>query len=85
MNANFNAPYFHDGRYDTYDQLVDHFDRTFGLGLSPQDRTDIVAYLQAVGDGLMPYERDGITAQLKEINEFASVLEVAIRPATTKS
>ena len=26
----------------------------------------------------MPYERDGITAQLKEINEFASVLEVAI-------
>jgi hypothetical protein len=78
MNANFNAPYFHDGRYDTYDQVVSHFDRTFELGLSAQDRTDIVAYLQAVGDGLMPYERDGITAQLKEINEFASVLEVAI-------
>jgi hypothetical protein len=78
LNANFNAPYFHDGRYDTYDQVVSHFDRTFELGLSPQDRTDIVAYLQAVGDGLMPYERDGITAQLKEINEFASVLEVAI-------
>jgi cytochrome c peroxidase len=83
LNANFNAPYFHDGRYDTYDQVVGHFDRTFELGLSPQDRSDIVAYLQTVGDGLMPYERDAITAQLKEISEFASVLEVAI-PAHNK-
>jgi hypothetical protein len=83
LNANFNAPYFHDGRYDTYDQVVGHFDRTFNLGLSPQDRADIVAYLQAVGDGLMPYERDGITAQLKEISEFASVLDIAI-PAHNK-
>ena len=52
LNANFNAPYFHDGRYDSYDQVVAHFDRTFELGLSPQDRADLVAYLQAIGDGL---------------------------------
>lgn len=26
----------------------------------------------------MPYEQDGVTAQLKEINDFASVLEAAI-------
>jgi hypothetical protein len=78
MNANFNAPYFHDGRYDTYDQVVGHFDHTFELGLSPQDRADLVAYLQATGDGLMPYEQDGVTAQLKEINDFASVLDAAI-------
>jgi hypothetical protein len=78
INANFNAPYFHDGRYDTYDQVVDHFDRTFELGLSPKDRADLVAYLQAAGDGLMPYELDGVTAQLKEINDFASVLSTAI-------
>src|ERR1700761_9608065 len=62
INADFNAPYFHDGRYNTYDQVVGHFDRTFELGLSPQDRTDLVAYLQAIGDGLMPYDRDGVTA-----------------------
>ena len=78
INANFNAPYFHDGRYDTYDQVVGHFDRTFELGLTPQDRADLVAYLQAVGDGLLPYEQDGVTAQLKEINDFASVLDTAI-------
>ncbi len=78
INANFNAPYFHDGRYDTYDQVVGHFDRTFELGLSPQERADLVAYLQAIGDGVLPYERDGVGAQLKEINDFASVLDVAI-------
>ncbi|MGO9359535.1 MAG: cytochrome c peroxidase [Xanthobacteraceae bacterium] len=78
LNADFNAPYFHDGRYDTFDQVVAHFDRVFELGLSPQDRADLVAYLTAVGDGLQPIERDGVTAQLKEINDFASVLETAI-------
>ena len=78
LNANFNAPYFHDGRYDSYDQVVAHFDRAFELGLSPQDRTDLIAYLAAIGDGLQPYERDGVTAQLKEINDFASVLNIAI-------
>jgi hypothetical protein len=78
INANFNAPYFHDGRYDTYDQVVGHFERTFELGLLAQDRADLVAYLHAIGDGVMPYERDGVTAQLKEINDFASVLAVAL-------
>ncbi len=37
--------------YDTYDQVVAHFDRVFDLGLSAQDRRDLVAYLTAVGDG----------------------------------
>jgi Di-haem cytochrome c peroxidase/Imelysin len=78
LNANFNAPYFHDGRYDTYDQVVAHFDRTFELGLSPEERSDIIAYLRVVGDGLQPYELDGVTVQLKEINDFASVLAFAI-------
>src|ERR1700722_15163454 len=59
LNANFNAPYFHDGRYDTYDQVVAHFDRVFELHLSPQDRSDLVDFLNAVGSGLLPYERDG--------------------------
>src|SRR5215470_5356484 len=50
LNANFNAPYFHDGRYETFDQVIEHFDRTYGLGLSARDRSDLVAYLRAVGD-----------------------------------
>jgi cytochrome c peroxidase len=82
-NADFNAPYFHDGRFDSYDQVVAHFDRVFELGLSAQDQKDLVAYLTAVGDGLMPYERDGAGASLKEINDFASLLGTAI-PAGDK-
>ncbi|MBR0696472.1 cytochrome c peroxidase [Bradyrhizobium lablabi] len=77
-NADFNAPYFHDGRFGNFDQVVDHFDRTFDLGLSVQDKRDLVAYLTAVGDGLLPFERDGAGATLKEINGFNTVLATAI-------
>jgi cytochrome c peroxidase len=82
-NADFNAPYFHDGRFDTFDQVVTHFDSVFDLGLTAQDRGDLVAYLTAVGDGTLPYERDGAGASLKEINDFATVLATAI-PAGDK-
>jgi cytochrome c peroxidase len=82
-NADFNAPYFHDGRFDDYAQVVGHFDRVFDLGLSTQDRQDIVAYLTAVGDGMLPYEHDGAGASLKEIDGFTTVLGVAI-PAGDK-
>ncbi|HZR87725.1 MAG TPA: cytochrome c peroxidase [Bradyrhizobium sp.] len=78
LNADFNAPYFHDGRYDSLGQVVAHFDRVFELNLSPQDRSDLTAYLTAVGDGLIPLDREGVSSQLKEINDFASVLELAI-------
>jgi hypothetical protein len=82
-NADFNAPYFHDARFDSYDQVVAHFDRIFDLGLSAQDRHDLVAYLTAAGDGTLPYEHDGAGASLKEINEFGNVLATAI-PAGDK-
>lgn len=78
LNADFNAPYFHDGRFGTYDQVVSHFDRKFDLGLSAQDETDLVAYLTAVGDGVQAYEREGSATQLREVNDFASVLATAI-------
>jgi cytochrome c peroxidase len=83
LNADFNAPYFHDGRNDTYDQVVAHFDRVFDLGLPPEDQRDLVAYLAAVGDGERAYENDGVAAELKEIGDFASTLDTAI-PAHDK-
>lgn len=83
-NADFNAPYFHDGRYRSYDEVVAHFDRVFSLSLSAQDQKDLVAYLIAAGDGVQPYEVDGVGAVLKEINDFATVLDTAI-PAKDKT
>ena len=84
LNADFNAPYFHDGRYDRYDQVVAYFDRFFDLGLTPQDQRDLVAYLTAVGDGERAYENDGVAVELKEANDFASVLDTAIAAHDTQ-
>jgi Di-haem cytochrome c peroxidase len=77
-NADFNGPYFHDGRFDTFDQVVEHFDHTFDLGLSADDRADLVAYLTAIGNGILPYEPDSIGSQITELNDFVSVLDTAI-------
>jgi cytochrome c peroxidase len=79
VNADFNAPYFHDGRYDSYDKVVAHFDRSFSLGLSADEQHDLVAYLNAIGDGMRPYEHDGVVARTREINDLFSVLDIAIR------
>ncbi|MDB5611355.1 MAG: hypothetical protein JWP25_8255 [Bradyrhizobium sp.] len=78
LNADFNAPYFHDGRFGTYGQVVSHFDRKFNLGLSTQEQAELVAYLTAVGDGVQAYEREGSATQLREVTDFVSVLATAI-------
>jgi cytochrome c peroxidase len=78
VNSNFNAPYFHDGRFDTFDEVVAHFDRKFTLGLSDDDKNDLVAYLKVIGDGVQPYERDNAVSHAREAGDFASVLGVAI-------
>jgi di-heme cytochrome c peroxidase len=78
MNANYNAPYFHDGRFDSYDQVVAYFNRSFDLGLSDGDQKDLVTYLQAVGAGMTPNENEGFAAAMKELNDFGSALGTAI-------
>jgi hypothetical protein len=78
LNADFSAPYFHDGRFDNFAQVIDYFDHTFELGLNPQDRSDLAAYLAAIGDGVRPdYHLTGANV-LGDINSFASVLDMAI-------
>lgn len=78
INANFNAPYFHDGRYDTYEEVVDYFDRHFDLGLSAKEQADLVAYLEAVGGGNDPVTRDTVQTELDELTLFSGVLDTAI-------
>jgi hypothetical protein len=78
LNANFNAPYFHDGRFDRFDQVVDHFDRTFELGLTAQDKTDLVAYLNAVGDARLPWDSDDVETRFQDIQTFSQLLTQAI-------
>jgi Di-haem cytochrome c peroxidase len=78
LNADFNAPYFHDGRFDTFDQVIAHFNRLYDLKLSEQDSADLNAFLTAVGDGVRPeYHLTGANT-LEDINGFASVLDIAL-------
>ena len=79
INADFNAPYFHDGRFDSYDEVVGYFDTHFDLGLSASERGDLVAYLDAVGDASQPTTPDTVASELAEIAAFVSVLDTAIR------
>jgi hypothetical protein len=78
LNAKFNAPYFHDGRFADFDEVVAYFDKAFALGLGATDRQDLVAYLAAIGDGIAPVTPDGVEPRLKEIRDFSSVLTTAI-------
>ena len=79
INADFNAPYFHDGRFDSYDQVVGYLDKRYDLGLSESERADLVAYLDAVGDASTPTTPDTVQNELDEIAVFAGVLDTAIR------
>ncbi len=42
------APYFHDGSAPTLADVVDHYEETFGLGLSPQERNDLIEFLKSL-------------------------------------
>ena len=42
------APYFHDGSAATLEAVVDHYDTELGLGLSAQDKADLVEYLKSL-------------------------------------
>jgi len=79
IDADFNAPYFHDGRFDSYGQVVGYFDTHFDLGLSASERADLVAYLEAVGDAAQPTTPDSVESELAEIAAFVGVLDTAIR------
>jgi hypothetical protein len=78
LNADFAAPYFHDGRFDDFGQVIRYFNRLYELGLSARDQLDLAEYLAAVGNGVRPeYRLTGINV-LADINGFASVLDMAI-------
>ncbi|MGE3652363.1 MAG: cytochrome c peroxidase [Reyranellaceae bacterium] len=78
MNANFSAPYFHDGRFADYGAVIDHFDKTFALALSATDKADLIAYLNAVGDGEEPLEPVTRQNEMSELAAYVAVLDRAL-------
>jgi len=79
MNADFNAPYFHDGRYG---QLTTRW-LTTSTGRSTwasQHRNAAISRLisRPSGDGVRPRYRLSGPNVLSDIDDFASILEIAI-------
>lgn len=42
------APYFHDGSAATLEEVVEHYDSTLNLGLTAQQKADLVQYLRTL-------------------------------------
>jgi cytochrome c peroxidase len=42
------APYFHDGSAKTLLDVVDHYDQVFGLGLTDNQKADLVEFLKTL-------------------------------------
>jgi hypothetical protein len=40
--------FYHDGRFATLDNVVDHYDTTFALGLTAPEKGDLVQYLLSI-------------------------------------
>jgi cytochrome c peroxidase len=41
-------PYFHNGMAASLEDVVDFYDRRFGMGLEPQEKADLVAFMKAL-------------------------------------
>ena len=53
--------FFHDGRFATLLDVVNHYDKLFSLGLTDGEKSDLVEYLKSLGDAAPPKSpgRDG--------------------------
>jgi cytochrome c peroxidase len=62
-------PYMHDGRFNTLDEVLDHYTKKFpadsrvdprlrnGLHLDEEDKADIIAFLKTLTDKTFLYDR----------------------------
>lgn len=83
LAARFTAPYFHDGSLPTLESVVDWFNNRYELRLGSMERSDLVAYLNAVGDADEPYQEfKGRSTQFRlaweELTTFASTLDTLL-------
>ncbi|MGI9385562.1 MAG: cytochrome c peroxidase [Methyloligellaceae bacterium] len=83
LGARFTAPYFHDGSLPTLASVVDWFNTRYKLQLSDTQRSDLTAYLDAVGDADDPYEvyagrHTPFRLAFEELTTFATTLDTLL-------
>ena len=72
--------FFHDGRFATLLDVVDHYDAFFNLALSAQEKSDVVEYLKSLPDDAAPTVGD---ARLLDAGAGAANGSLAPPPAAT--
>ncbi len=80
LGSKFTAPYFHNGSLPTLASVVDWFNDRFRLQMEENERADLTAYLEAVGDADEPYEiykgkHTPFRLAFEELTTFASTLD----------
>ena len=40
--------FYHDGRFQTLDEVIQHYDQQFSLGLSPQERKELIEFMKSL-------------------------------------
>ena len=83
LGTAYTAPYFHDGSLPTLAAVVNWFDETKSLGLADAERSDLTAYLEAVGSADEPYEtfdaeNTSFRLAFSELTTFASTLDTLL-------
>src|SRR5205085_5260873 len=56
--------FYHDGRFATLLDVVNHYDTFFGLGLTEGEKQDLIQYLLSLGDDVAPNARNASTLNL---------------------
>jgi hypothetical protein len=78
--------FYHDGRFATLLDVVNHYQSVFGLGLSESEKHDLVEYLKSLGGKVEPNVDDAIL--LNAVTELApggavqtETWRVSVRPS----
>src|SRR5690606_1933462 len=51
--------FYHDGRFETLEDVVEHYNGHFGLGLSTNEKSDLVEFLTSLARSALPPARRG--------------------------
>ncbi|MGV3525528.1 MAG: cytochrome-c peroxidase [Candidatus Sericytochromatia bacterium] len=99
LNVALTGPYMHDGRADSLEAVVEHYNRggianealdprIRPLGLTPQEKTELVAFLRALSapDNLRSLGKlPGIHLQAQQLEGFLSGRAIPPMPQTTRT
>ena len=75
------GPYFHDGRFDSFEQVLAFFESRYRFTLTDKARADLVAYLKAVGGADRPFEPASIDHDLDQVGRGTKVLAAVVKRA----